>query len=1195
MSDPGPLIVPMQVDAWVLNPWTITSNALTRSSVRAQMAYGNLAAGGDPSPPPFHADDSNFVREPANHGVYVMWTLPKALRHATQDASGTRTFPLVPNRWLVVRLFQPAAPVPTPTGAAPAVAAWVVASDVLGIPLGAQHLDPRATTAMPTLIGQKVSVSDASPWTEPTTAPPPFLRAVADGNPTFAAYQSFNQNVFSIHDDEVTTLADGVLSYQVVGWYSDPEADVLAGWGPGNADTSFASLMSRLGWLSTDADASTCSSVYQGLAAGVPWTPDGPTTDPVVPPTVTVAAGNTTIDGIVAFAEAAIGTAGSPVSARRARDLLESFQYEMLTELATGSELLIGDRLRQHWFGGRPGGTRWTIVDAETTGGAAPAPSSTEEQAAETAWLAALNTAQAALDSDGRRLLSERRRLMELWWKGGFATYAQKHRGRLPAGITSADEIPTALTAQATVVGGLLDDLATAATQIPTPTPGQTFDEAVLAFAKAKGLPESRILKAVPGRPFALPVDPVVMVAGTRSSMDLDPRPTLACRWPDELVAGLHVAPAGSEPYTTTAAEVAGLVGLADAGLPPIVPALCAELFLLDPANAGPAAAAAGHPLPTDAVPTAAASIAHPVPTSGTVPAVLPPWPWAQPWRPLYLDWEIQWRPIPFADWVFDGQDHTTADGATATTLEVLSGRAILTPQASFQFRSTLERFVHDNPDSPVATDLGDLDTLLAPDWDLLSQALGGLTTQLALWNPITLVDPDDSVPADGRTISELLGDFPESPPASLLERAPAGVTSTFDGLRAGQLTFQALGVVDAFGQYLDILDHQGASSFQLLRAEGVVPAHPVVAQDQTAVVELPPRLLQPARLNLDFVGSGTDGSPILGWLLPNHLDAGIAVYGPDGAAYGELRPGIEPDGEPIVAWAPCAGSPYPALASIVTDHPALGGVLTGLQAAGATGFAAVIHAIDETLWTIDPLGARTDQFLSVMLGRPIAVVAASLSLELQADPYRDPSWPFTFDDTVQPTFPTYDFPVRLGDLGYAQDGLLGYYSTGDWNELHAVHVPTPDPYLCPVAPGAYVPVRFAPRAGPGPAQQLTLLMDPRASVHAASGILPSITAILDPSWVDRGLKALAASFTTGPVLAASDLAPDGTPRLLLPSPAERHGTWSWSDAPLAGAEPISTVLGPVSAAPSFPATPPTLREGSLNLRDAFDDDPPHH
>src|SRR5262245_20867238 len=213
MSDPGPLIVPIDVKAMVHN------NPAT-PFIRGAVNYGKLASFLDPSPAPFQNEGGDdFSHNTAHHGVYLMWTLPKGLRHGSQQAGGRFTFPFVPNRWLVVRLLraEDAAPA-TP----PAAAAWVVQSDYVNASDGASaYIDPNSTTAIaPTRIGRKVSVTAAAPWQEPAAAAP-FLTAVAESNPAFAAYQPFNENVFSLFDDLATqNIGSASLSYFVLGWYA---------------------------------------------------------------------------------------------------------------------------------------------------------------------------------------------------------------------------------------------------------------------------------------------------------------------------------------------------------------------------------------------------------------------------------------------------------------------------------------------------------------------------------------------------------------------------------------------------------------------------------------------------------------------------------------------------------------------------------------------------------------------------------------------------------------------------------------------------------------------------------------------------------------------------------------------------------------------------------------------------------------
>jgi hypothetical protein len=72
-----------------------------------------------------------------------------------------------------------------------------------------------------------------------------------------------------------------------------------------------------------------------------------------------------------------------------------------------------------------------------------------------------------------------------------------------------------------------------------------------------------------------------------------------------------------------------------------------------------------------------------------------------------------------------------------------------------------------------------------------------------------------------------------------------------------------------------------------------------------------------------------------------------------------------------------------------------------------------------------------------------------------------------------------------------------------------------------------------------GPSVTATLIIDPRGSVHAYTGILPVLSAQLPPQAVETFMKQLQVTFQTGPIIADP-----GT--LRIPEPAENHGTWSW-------------------------------------------------
>src|SRR5687768_11386556 len=121
MTDPTPLLVPMPLQAFVVNPQVQKGVLFQRWSTN----YGNLNRFMDPLPPPF----GNLTDAPPPQGVHLHWKLPAALSHGQGSGQGSTTveFPLTPNRWLVLRTATTA-----DATAAPQSRAWVIQSDYLG-------------------------------------------------------------------------------------------------------------------------------------------------------------------------------------------------------------------------------------------------------------------------------------------------------------------------------------------------------------------------------------------------------------------------------------------------------------------------------------------------------------------------------------------------------------------------------------------------------------------------------------------------------------------------------------------------------------------------------------------------------------------------------------------------------------------------------------------------------------------------------------------------------------------------------------------------------------------------------------------------------------------------------------------------------------------------------------------------------
>jgi hypothetical protein len=599
-------------------------------------------------------------------------------------------------------------------------------------------------------------------------------------------------------------------------------------------------------------------------------------------------------------------------------------------------------------------------------------------------------------------------------------------------------------------------------------------------------------------------------------------------------------------------------------------------------------------------------------------------------------------------------------------------------------------------------------------EWDFLSQSLTGFTDRLVMRVL------EQNVPPSGK-----IGSYDV---ASLVDSQNTGVPDVGAGdgnsantpppyffpMRGGFLALRKLYVVDRFGQSIDLLFANGNQAdpsqpdnawltFAPVRSRWLAPspAETVGWNSPYRMLKLPPRLPFESRLDFRFVSAPTDptseapadvdielqpaANPVCGWFLPNHLDQGVTIYDAAGEMIGEVLLRLVPSANPTIDWYPAPNSPNPINQPSDIPNPHLCDIVTALFNLPAQGgkdirgiaFQNLLLAIDETLWAVDPLGGRSDQNLSVLIGRPLAVVRARLRLTTAGHPPYDEttrySAPTTYQiSTVSPSARTFGvtgmtvdlsarfpvggtfsvsgstgndgnyhiastsfspaaqtftvtvsepiaspkadgnlvaasptggiesipFAVRLGRADLFDDGLIGYFLGDDFAHFNNVHDPASYPsvgYLTPVGKnGNYVsltpysevaegePPSTAPVSAPVPGSTfVTMLVDPRGSIHASTGILPTKDIALPGGFFENALAEMAITFRTGPLLVDPQV-------IRMPRPAERTGRWSWIQKNTPGAngwqeDPISE--GTEQAL--LPGMPLVLRDGWTKLSDA--------
>jgi hypothetical protein len=343
-------------------------------------------------------------------------------------------------------------------------------------------------------------------------------------------------------------------------------------------------------------------------------------------------------------------------------------------------------------------------------------------------------------------------------------------------------------------------------------------------------------------------------------------------------------------------------------------------------------------------------------------------------------------------------------------------------------------------------------------------------------------------------------------------------------------------------------------------------------------------------------------------------MDESLEVFAADGRPLGEL---LHDPFSDAVSWEIAPGRTDVAPAAGPTDDPdpthhRIGWIAAGLVAADATArqgtpnrpeaesaLSALLRAIDTTLWTVDPFGALGNEHIAGLVGRPIAVVAARLSLEVAGDlddrVYADDDGSLRAGrQSAYRNLASLVLPVRLGELTRSDDGLLGYFVEDDYAHFHVV-----DKVIVQQAlpsgrcrgvladggppPDQPVPIDhpYVDDAGillihPGQTVRLTLLMHPGGKVYLSSGILPRTYRALSRDWVDPGLKVLAPSLRCGPLLIDAD-------KVRLPKvasfPAEqlftrRDTPTSWRDDPILAATQSALL----------PDTQPEIQEGWVRI-----------
>jgi hypothetical protein len=1310
------LLVPMQLDVMVLNQIASLSPFM-----RFEMRYENLSKFKSPEPEPF-ADHSG---EPPKAGIYLHWTLPKALRSGVHSKDGSTTFPLVPNRWLIVRVHHGIKPGQTVDGAK-AIKAWVLESDYRDKDQGSSpYVDIEFDDSsdqwkaklkngipVPVKIGKKWRLHQLESL---PVQGKPFLRAVGPGTVAFANYSPGVNNVFAFYDDvssddDKTQLKTGMFTYHVTGWYSttahDPLNNVNLEWKQSDdpkqqgqywiqwrQGTDPKLIEYNLDWFAYSGSANLPKKMLvHALVSSVPWDRDGknppsPNYPTNIPGEVKVAVGNTAVDALAAIVRLRKDN-------QQEADMLEAFQYGLIDQFDTpGSSEVLNMAIRQHWFGASSGGTLWSVVGKESQSTSEATDAKTLELTEqEKAALAALNIAQSELDRQQRILETMQWNLFGLWWKYRWqqlnirddppvsAQYRDWLKAQLPLQLgygsscksksstdpSSEDWYICKVNAQQNSVTKLQND-------------ANQKRDALQALLTGAGRP--LVIKSSEAPQYFHSNDPVVVVTGLGRATNFDPPRGLLCRLPSQTVSKLTI---GSTTYSadgSSGTDIRGQIPAIDDPkrlLPDAIEQLHRESIFLSPclfAENILGSAPCAHEKEKDTsraadVRKAIEKLPAPSASGQFAPLQFSRNEWIQPWVPLLLDWQVTILKSPAYtaeegqqtckfnrnNWQFSGTDFQWAGPITAQgknfdetdSMQMnLQGRTFITPHLSFTLAEQLSDYVKDHSKRDRAFEelLINLEQHLAEikGKDILSQRLSGLTAMMIQRDITANVAPSGD-------ITSALGDYRQGYPKPFPNQHASYDPAVWDfaPIRGTFFVINKLTVIDIFGRSIDLMqaNHssiaptgtpaenyfypiaardmrlvtQGPDGQQQVFPRDPKPGRGASANPTERMLQLMPRIVKDTQLDLHLISNDgnnqnvnhvANANPVCGWVVPNHLNLSLAFYAPDGSAWGELylshqyKANGEVRDKYLLDWQPDPTNPN-APAS-VDKIPNLYARLMAQKLIArkddGTGFYDFLQAIDETLWTINPRGRRKDQNLSVLIGRPLAIVRSEALLKLRGLPHYNQDWWNTFSGKPPAKKSDYTNPVALGALQgdildqvwhvrlgsnvFRDDGLVGYFLDNASNleasfeSFNSVVMPddTKGTYLKQIDKDNYLRLRLIDDTvtSPKPEQnqicRMTMLVDPRGSVHAFTGLLPVLKLDIPEGFVSAPLKQLAYLFRSGPFITSPD-------EIRLPRPAERDGAWAWFDR----VKQAQSTITPADGSVKFATTSPIVKEGWLKF-----------
>lgn len=474
---------------------------------------------------------------------------------------------------------------------------------------------------------------------------------------------------------------------------------------------------------------------------------------------------------------------------------------------------------------------------------------------------------------------------------------------------------------------------------------------------------------------------------------------------------------------------------------------------------------------------------------------------WEQPFIPLFLHWEISYKPArtktcpdnSMDTFFMEELDWEPAGKEEKEEWIEISGKSILSSHGAEDFLHTYEK------------NIGKEEWVqILKDSQIFSQRLEGFPESLIMREEapfFPIISVEDETEKTAKRLDSYLEDqvYLDSP---RLENQK----TRFFPIRAGWMKINRLWVIDSFGQIQDI----PASDLKVTASEDF-------RTEKEGEILLRPRLPIPCKIIAEWIAEGEGESPVAGFFLPDFLEKRIQIHDEKGTLLGFLQRTND-----TISW------------ETVNDGYSIENTLKNFIESfrkAPKNFSAWMQYLDERFNHT----YEEEYFFSLCFGRPLVLVKCRIGLMQQGLPPFFQQWSKELDcmeyDEMQ-------FPVRMGDTRKIRDGFIGFYRKKEndinFNNFYAPELDAQEEGKDFIKKEDRLYFSMEKET-----EEILLLMEPAKNISLRCGFLPASRISLPDVFYRKQMEQMEILFPASPVLGEID-------HIQLPLPGGGETEWNF-------------------------------------------------